>query len=99
MTLPTAEELEGTGLTPEDYEADDAEVWPENWPAWCLFDDMRTQWRTRGMDGRPYGLDYAVLFRLMDEDGLKGREWRETLDSIRVLEGAALEEMRKQHTK
>lgn len=60
---------------------------------------MRTQWRTRGMDGRPYGLDYAVLFRLMDEDGLMGRDWRDTLDDVRVMESAALEEMRKQHSK
>lgn len=97
--MPTADDLEGTGLTPEDYETEDAEVWPENWQAWCLFDAMRTQWRTRGMEGRPYGLDYGVLFRLMDEDGLAGRDWRDTLDDIRVMESAALEEMRKQHTK
>lgn len=87
--------MEGTGLTLADYETDPVEVWPENWPAWCLFDAMHTQWRTRGMEGRPYGLDYAVLFRLMDEDGLKGQDWRDTLSDIRVLEDAALAEMRK----
>ena len=58
-----------------------------------LFCDMATQWRT-GMSGAT-GLDYPVLFRLMDEAGLKGADWRDTFDSVRVMESEALEQMRK----
>lgn len=58
-----------------------------------LFCDLNTQWRT-GMAGAT-GLDYPVLFRLMDEAGLSGAEWRETFDSIRLMESVALEQMRK----
>jgi hypothetical protein len=54
---------------------------------------MNTQWRT-GMSGA-IGLDYPVLFRLMDEAGLKGADWRDTFDSVRVMEIEALEQMRK----
>lgn len=93
--MPTAEELAGTGLTPEDFEDEPVEVWPENWQAWSLFLACSTQWRCKGLEGKPYGLDYGPLFRLMDEDGLKGQEWREVLDCIRVLEREALAEMTK----
>jgi hypothetical protein len=68
------------------------EVWPENWPICELFSCLGTQWRV-GMAG-PTGLDYAVLFRLMDEAGLTGPDWQETFHLIRVMESAALDEMR-----
>lgn len=84
--------MEAAGFTPEDYAGDDVEVWPENWPAWVLFCEVSTQWRT-GMNG-PTGLDYSVVFRLMDEEGLKGQDWRGMLQDIRVIESAALVQMR-----
>jgi hypothetical protein len=39
------------------------------------------------------GLDYAVLFRLLDEEGLTGPEWRDTFEDLRVLEAEALQTM------
>jgi len=53
---------------------------------------MGTQWRV-GMNG-PTGLDYNVLFRLMDEAKIVGEEWHDTLADVRVLESAALTSMR-----
>jgi hypothetical protein len=65
------------------------EVWPENWPAWILFDrEMRTQWRI-GMGG-PTGLDYGVLLRFMDRMGLDTDDFEQMLADVRVLEDAAL---------
>lgn len=54
---------------------------------------MATQWRV-SMNG-VIGLDYNVLFRLLDDevDGDKTR-WYELLDDLAVLECAALEAMR-----
>ena len=78
--------LAAFGLRPEDFAG--TAVWPENWPAFCLFFDMRTQWRT-GMAG-PTGLDYAVLFQLMDLHEIPKDERQQMLADVRVMESAAL---------
>jgi len=57
-----------------------------------LFIKVGTQWRG-GVAG-PTGLDYNVLFRLMDRMDLPAAEWDETLDSIRTMELQALKTMR-----
>lgn len=85
--------MEAAGFAPEDYEDDYLECWPENWPAFDLFIDLRTQWRV-GMNG-PEGLDYLVLFRLMDDMGLSRTERQALFDDVRVLERAALNHIRK----
>jgi hypothetical protein len=81
------------GLTAEDY-ADEETVWlwPDNVEAVNLFYDMRSQWRTN-MNG-PYGLDYGPLFHKMDRMGLTPERYEELEEEIRVLEQAALAEMR-----
>lgn len=63
-------------------------MWPENWPAFELFADMRTQWRV-GMAG-PTGLDYLALFALMDFREVPRDERRQMLDDIQTMEAAAL---------
>ena len=88
---PSEEELAGTGLSVEDY-AEEAEIWPENLPAFELFSLMRTQWDA-GMGGAA-GLKYPVLFELMDRRGIAGDDWWQTLDDVRAMEAAALEAMR-----
>jgi hypothetical protein len=75
-----------------DYELDRAEVWPENWPAWQLFCRLSTQWRI-AMNG-PTGLDYQPLMRLLDLEDLSPADWQDRFDDVRVLEAAALEQMR-----
>ena len=57
-----------------------------------LFQRVQTQWRA-GMGG-PYGLDYNVVYREIDRLGLDREAESETMDAIRVLEGAALRAMR-----
>lgn len=69
------------------------EIWPENWPAWLLFDRMSTQWRV-GMAG-PIGLDYNVLFRFLDRMHLDERDYDQMLHDISVLEQASLSEIHK----
>ena len=90
--LPTAEELEGTGLSPDDY-SESAEIWPENWPIFSAFNKVSTQWNV-GMSG-PTGLQYLVVFEWLDRLGYKGDDWNEAFDEIRLMESAALDAMRK----
>jgi hypothetical protein len=89
-------------LYDQKYEADQAAwgfpidesfgaVWPENWPAVTVFRKMTTQWRVAM--GGPTGLDYNVLFRLLDNERLSGDDWDAMLADVCVMEAAALEAM------
>jgi hypothetical protein len=74
------------------YASKEVEVWPENWQALLLFIRVGTQWRV-GMAGAT-GLDYNVLFRLMDVEGLAGEDWSKVFADIQVMEAQAIETMR-----
>jgi hypothetical protein len=78
------------GFKPEDY-GDWVEIWPENWDSVTLFRRMTTQWRMSM--GGPTGLDYNVLFRLLDNERLSGDDWDLMLADVSVMEAAALEAM------
>jgi hypothetical protein len=56
-----------------------------------MFRRMTTQWRMSM--GGPTGLDYNVLFRLLDNERLGGDEWDAMLADVCVMEAAALEAM------
>lgn len=78
------------GVDPEDFEAPEVGLWPENWPALRLFLDFRTQWRT-GFNG-PVGLDYGVIQHELDRRKLSPDEYDDLMDCMRVIEQAALTE-------
>ena len=80
-------------MTLDDVAAPPLEVWPGHEEALSLFLAMRTQWRV-GMGGAT-GLDYGVLFHKMDRMGLTPERYEDLEDEIRIMEGAALEEMGK----
>lgn len=69
------------------------EVWPDNIRAVNVFIAMSTQWRT-GMNGAT-GMDYSALPEVMRMTSIPRRDWSEIFESIRVMEDAALEQMRK----
>jgi hypothetical protein len=82
------------GLSPDDYiQETTAYVWPCHVRAVNLFIEMGTQWRVDS--GRPYGLDYNIVYRAIDDLGVSRDEVRRLKDEIRILEDAALEQMRK----
>lgn len=54
---------------------------------------MSTQWRV-GMAGAT-GLDYGALPEVLRMSGVPRSKWPEIFESIRVMEDAALEAMRK----
>jgi hypothetical protein len=66
-------------------------VWPENWPAFEVFHRLQTQWRVGGVG--PTGLDYNVLFVLLDRKRLNDEDFDQFVADIQVMEFAALEAM------
>lgn len=68
-------------------------VWPQNVQAVNLFVLLGTQWLV-GPNG-PYGLNYATLWQKMDRMELTPEAYAQLEEDIRVMEDAALEEMRK----
>ncbi|MFG0323714.1 DUF1799 domain-containing protein [Pseudomonas sp. zjy_15] len=85
---PSAEQLAFLGLTLDDMETEAVEVWPDAWPAFCLFEALGTQWRLG--PGGPSGLDYAAIPGTAKMIGLTSRELSETFDDVRVMESEAL---------
>jgi hypothetical protein len=83
--------MDAAGYSPEDF---DVEVWPENQRAIDLFATMQTQWRI-GINGRE-GLDYNVLFRLLDRLKLSESEYDDLFADVRHMEAAVLNEPAKQ---
>lgn len=80
-------------MTLEEASGPPIEVWPDNLAAVNVFICLSTQWRT-GMTG-PTGLDYAAIPEVMRMSSLPRSEWPEVFECIRVMEDAALEQIRK----
>ena len=68
----------------------DCEVWPENWDAWCLFEELSSQWDRAGMEGVRVGLKYEVLFKRMEHLGYEGDRREAIFQDIRHMERDAL---------
>ena len=79
------------GLKPEDMPDEVIEVYPDNWKAFLTFDGMSTQWRTGAIGAT--GLDYNVIPLVAKSVGVKGKEIKELLPDIRVMESEALKVM------
>ncbi len=89
--LPTAAAAAAAGYEVSDYEIDDVEIWPQNWPAFLLFTSLQTQWNV-GMGGRT-GLRYEALYPLLDRQAEDPGKWQQLFDDVRVMEYAALKQM------
>lgn len=63
-------------------------MWPENWPAFVLFNRLGTQWNV-GFGG-PVGLRYEALYPLLDRCTPGPDDWSDMFEDVRVLESAAL---------
>lgn len=71
-------------------------MWAEHWQTIELFRQMSTQWRV-GFGGA-FGLDYAVLFQLMDFQDIDKSRKLEILAQIQICEAAALEIMHRKQS-
>lgn len=70
------------------------EVWPDNWLAVLVFAACGTQWRVG--PGGPVGLDYSAIPVVMRLHAVPRADWRDTFDSLRVMEREALDVMQQQ---
>ncbi|UZE15177.1 DUF1799 domain-containing protein [Pseudomonas sp. B21-053] len=75
------------GFSAEDY-GDECEVWSDNWPAFCLFNALATQWRT-GACGAT-GLDYTSIRDVAGYLGIKKKQIAEIFPDLQVMEAEAL---------
>lgn len=89
------ENLSAFGLRPEDYaEEDSIKVFPQNIQSINVFIALGTQWLVG--PGGPYGLNYQTLYHKLDRDkNLSDSDKERIEEDMRVLEDAALEQMRK----
>lgn len=79
------------GLSPDDFEDEEEEVfevWSCSWPAFRVFEAMFTQWRV-GFKGAT-GLDYTALPVAARMLGISARS---VFEDIRVMEAAALKQI------
>lgn len=92
-----AQTMASFGLSLDDFEEKVVEVWPENRLALEIFEAMGTQWRM-GFNG-PTGLDYAVIPMLLDQFDVSKKKRKQLFFDLRVMERAALAEIRESQKK
>jgi len=85
---PTAAEVGAFGLTLDQIPEEECDVWPDNWPSFCVFESMTTQWRSG--PGGASGLDYVSLPVVMRLSGIKVSDRTKVFDDVRAMESAAL---------
>jgi hypothetical protein len=77
----------------EGFEETDNSVYPDNMQAVSIFTDLLTQWRVGAMGAT--GLDYTALPVVMRFRKVKMADREDVFECIRVMESAALTEMRR----
>jgi len=85
---PSEADLAAFGLSLADIPEKDCEVLAENWPAFCLFNALSTQWRT-GACGAT-GLDYTSIRDVAGYLGIKKKQIAEIFHDLQVMEAEAL---------
>jgi hypothetical protein len=78
-------------ISAESFETPPCEVWPDHLPALNTFLRCVRQWRTES--GKVLGLDYNVVFQVMDRSGITNQ--LEVLDDVAVIEKQAVELLNK----
>jgi hypothetical protein len=74
----------------------DFEVWPDNWRAVQTFAWLSTQWRM-APSGHLIGLDYAAVTPVLELLDVPRGERLDLFGDLRVMEAAAISEIRKRH--
>ncbi len=70
------------------------EVWPDNLQAANVFIAMTSQWNRAGMSGEATGLIYASLPEIWRRLKVPLADRDTVFDDLRVMENAALDQMR-----
>jgi hypothetical protein len=91
------EDLAAFGLVASEPLGDDQpdfEVWPDCWDSVHLFVLLSTQWRL-SPEGHLLGLDYAAIPPVLELLEVAREQRGELFADLRVMEQAALKELRK----
>jgi hypothetical protein len=81
------------GVTPEDFQDEAVEVWPDNWPAVDFFAAIGPgAWSLNS--GGPVGIRPEAFREIRLALGITAAQWRDIYPDVRVLEDAAVETMR-----
>lgn len=90
---PSESELAIIGLLREDVEDNSpCEVWPDNWEAFRIFELVSGQWIMS--NGYRVALNYSTVAWAMDLFKVRKKKQLERLSEVRVMESAALAQMR-----
>jgi len=88
---PDVQQLAALGLSPEDYDAEAVEVWPDTEPAVRVFLLMRRQWI---MGPRfPIGLNFCALREVWQRAKIHPRDRDDIFQDLLVMEAAALDQI------
>jgi hypothetical protein len=68
-------------------------VWPENWPAFEIFNLLTTQWNAGA--GGLIGLRYEALYPLLDRAAADASDWDVLFEGVRATERGALDQIAK----
>lgn len=82
------------GLTPADFLADDVDVWPDCWRAVTFFGALGAGSWSLHPRGHPVGIRPEAFTEIKAAFGVTADEWPDLLSDVRVMERAALEQMR-----
>ena len=91
--MPSAAEAAAFGLTLEEASGPPVDIWPDNLNSFNAFVALLSQWRFA--TGGATGLDYAVIPTVLRLINIPRPAWAGVFDDLRVMEDAALEQMRK----
>ena len=87
------------GYELDDYETEELEVWPDNWPAVRLFSRVLRRMRYPAMGGAPFGLVWGEVYPLMDRMELAPEEWDALARDVEVMEAEACSALAEQYEK
>lgn len=90
-------EAQSLGYELEDYETEELEVWPDNWPAIQLFTRVMRRMRYPGIGGPPTGLIWGEVYPLLDRMGLTENEWDSLARDVEVMEAEACSALSEQY--
>ncbi|WP_397453927.1 DUF1799 domain-containing protein [Pseudomonas sp. NA-150] len=83
----SAEQVSLFGLSLAELD-EDVEIWPDNWPAFRLFNALSTQWRTGAFGAT--GLDYTAIRDVAAFLGIKKKQIQEVFPDLQVMEAEAM---------
>jgi hypothetical protein len=72
-------------------------VMPENWDSVQVFEMLNRCWRVDSFNGQYLGLDRSGIESTLRLAGIPPERHREIFEDLRIMEGAAIEVLNREH--